>query len=213
MDELLSENLIQQPHSFLFSTGSSCPAAAAQRPAPPPRVRQLARQPCTAAPPDARGSLCIAWATGPGRVLPAAAHRAVGAGGSSRVPRAATGLPVHAPQGRWTGSARPPSAACRWGRASRPTPDAPCEGPRLARWAACARRRLLMARASAVPCCEPRPHAPPRALPPAPRALKPRAAPSGRPCRGAQWAYSWSHTGKCSFNLRVRVHHEIWGFS
>ena len=28
--------------------------------------------------------------------------------------------------------------------------------------------------------------APPRALPPAPRALKPRAAPSGRPCRGAQ---------------------------
>ena len=34
MDELLSENLIQQPHSFLFSTGSSCPAAAAQRPDP-----------------------------------------------------------------------------------------------------------------------------------------------------------------------------------
>ena len=83
-------------------------------------------------------------------------------------------------------SAWSPSAACRWGRASRPTPNAPCEGPRLARWAACARRRLLMARASAVPCCEPRPHAPPRALPPAPRALKPRAVPSGRPCRGAQ---------------------------
>jgi len=38
-------------------------------------------------------ALCVAWATGPGRVLPAAAHRAVGAGGSSRVPRAATGLP------------------------------------------------------------------------------------------------------------------------
>ena len=39
--------------------------------------------------------------------------------------------------------------------------------------------------------------APPRALPPAPRALKPRAAPSGRPCRRAQQAYSWPHTGKC----------------
>ena len=38
-------------------------------------------------------ALCVAWATGPGRVLPAAAHRAVGAGGSSRVPRAAAGLP------------------------------------------------------------------------------------------------------------------------
>ena len=124
--------------------------------------------------------------------------RAPGGGCRREQPRAArcNGPAVHAPQGRWTGSARPPSAACRWGRASRPTPDAPCEGPRLARWAACARRRLLMARASAVPCCEPRPHAPPRALPPAPRSLKPRAAPSGRPCRGAQWAYSWPHTGK-----------------
>ena len=72
-------------------------------------------------------------------------------------------------------------------RLLRPPPDAICAS------------RLLMA--------------PPRALPPAPRALKPRAVPSGRPCRGAQWAYSWSHTGNCSFNLRVRVHHEIWGFS
>ena len=45
-------------------------------------------------------------------------------------------------------------------RLLRPPPDAICAG-----------RRLM---------------APPRALPPAPRALKPRAVPSGRPCRGAQ---------------------------
>jgi len=119
------------------------------------------------------------------------------------------------PSGRRLGLRVPPDG--RWPRAGLRVPHAPAAlvpppdlmcGPE--RWySSCAARGLQRGER----CGAAAPHAPPRALPPAPRALKPRAAPSGRPCRGAQWAYSWPHTGKCSFNLRVRVHHEIWGFS
>ena len=119
-----------------------------------------------------------------------------------RLPRCGSGRPV----GRLAGPAAArtrasEAAAASWAMATRGSARATragCSGP-----ASCTARGLQRGeRCSAVA-----PLAPPRAFPPAPR-----AAPSERPYRGAQWAYSWPHTGKCSFNLRVRVHHEIWGF-
>ena len=140
--------------------------------------------------------------------------RASGPHGAARAGRSAAS---RAQQPHARGRRRPPPPHGRWPRAGLRVPHAPAalvtppdlmRGPER-RYSSCAARGLQRGeRCGAVA-----PHAPPRALPPVPRALKPRAAPSGRPCRGAQWAYSWPHTGKCSFNLRVRVHHEIWGFS